>query len=274
MLIALIVLGPKRLPDAARQIGKTMGDLRRLSTGFQNEVRTRPRHAPTTRTGWPPGATSSPRTSRPATAGAPAASGAHRAARRRPRSRAARTTPADRRRPRRPRRHGRRQDRPRPRPTSGAEEGARQERHAGQEGRPGARSRAAPHQDLMSTSAVPDGARRRSHVAHGAPHGAPRPDHQDRHRARGRDGRRVRRSTTRSSTSCIQPYEDIASTHDNVLGEGQLLQIDPLEGFGVRMKLALYAGIAIAMPVILWQIWRFVTPASTRTRSATRSRSS
>ena len=26
------------------------------------------------------------------------------------------------------------------------------------------------------------------------------------------------------------------------------------------MKLALYGGIAIAMPVILWQIWRFVTP--------------
>jgi sec-independent protein translocase protein TatB len=39
MLIALIVLGPQRLPGAARQIGKTMGDLRRLSTGFQNEVR-------------------------------------------------------------------------------------------------------------------------------------------------------------------------------------------------------------------------------------------
>jgi sec-independent protein translocase protein TatB len=40
MLIALIVLGPQRLPGAARQIGKTMGDLRRLSSGFQNEVRT------------------------------------------------------------------------------------------------------------------------------------------------------------------------------------------------------------------------------------------
>ena len=39
MLIALIVLGPQRLPDAARQIGKTMGDLRRLSTGFQNEMK-------------------------------------------------------------------------------------------------------------------------------------------------------------------------------------------------------------------------------------------
>lgn len=40
LLIALIVLGPTRLPEAARQIGKVMGDLRRLSTGFQNEVKT------------------------------------------------------------------------------------------------------------------------------------------------------------------------------------------------------------------------------------------
>jgi sec-independent protein translocase protein TatB len=39
MLLALIVLGPKRLPDAARQIGKAMADLRRLSSGFQNEIR-------------------------------------------------------------------------------------------------------------------------------------------------------------------------------------------------------------------------------------------
>ena len=39
LLIALIVLGPQRLPDAARQLGKAMGDLRRLSTGFQNEMK-------------------------------------------------------------------------------------------------------------------------------------------------------------------------------------------------------------------------------------------
>lgn len=38
-LIALIVLGPQRLPDAARQVGKVMGELRRVSSGFQNEVR-------------------------------------------------------------------------------------------------------------------------------------------------------------------------------------------------------------------------------------------
>jgi sec-independent protein translocase protein TatB len=38
-LIALIVLGPTRLPEAARTVGKVMGEIRRLSTGFQNEVR-------------------------------------------------------------------------------------------------------------------------------------------------------------------------------------------------------------------------------------------
>ncbi len=38
-LIALIVLGPQRLPGAARQAGKAMGELRRLSTGFQTELR-------------------------------------------------------------------------------------------------------------------------------------------------------------------------------------------------------------------------------------------
>jgi sec-independent protein translocase protein TatC len=39
-----------------------------------------------------------------------------------------------------------------------------------------------------------------------------------------------------------------------------LLQTEPLEGFSVRLKIAGYGGIAIAMPVLLWQIWRFVTP--------------
>lgn len=39
MLVALIVLGPQRLPDAARQVGKVMGDLRRISSGFQQELK-------------------------------------------------------------------------------------------------------------------------------------------------------------------------------------------------------------------------------------------
>ena len=39
LLLALIVLGPQRLPDAAKQIGKFMGELRRMSSGFQSELR-------------------------------------------------------------------------------------------------------------------------------------------------------------------------------------------------------------------------------------------
>jgi sec-independent protein translocase protein TatC len=59
----------------------------------------------------------------------------------------------------------------------------------------------------------------------------------------------------------IQPYIDLAKARDLGLGEeSRLLVTDPLEGFGIRMKTSLYAGIALAMPVILWQVWRFVTP--------------
>jgi Tat protein translocase TatB subunit len=39
LFLALVVLGPQRLPDAARQIGKFMGELRRMSNGFQQELK-------------------------------------------------------------------------------------------------------------------------------------------------------------------------------------------------------------------------------------------
>lgn len=39
LLVALIVLGPQRLPGAARQVGRVMGDIRRLSTNFQQELK-------------------------------------------------------------------------------------------------------------------------------------------------------------------------------------------------------------------------------------------
>jgi len=39
LLIALIILGPDKLPDAARQAGKFLGDFRRMSGGFQRELR-------------------------------------------------------------------------------------------------------------------------------------------------------------------------------------------------------------------------------------------
>jgi Sec-independent protein translocase protein TatA len=39
LVAGLLVLGPKRLPEAARQIGKAMAELRRVTGGFQAEMR-------------------------------------------------------------------------------------------------------------------------------------------------------------------------------------------------------------------------------------------
>lgn len=37
-LVALVVLGPTKLPEAARQAGKIIGEFRRMSSGFQREI--------------------------------------------------------------------------------------------------------------------------------------------------------------------------------------------------------------------------------------------
>jgi sec-independent protein translocase protein TatB len=38
VLIALVVLGPQRLPDAMRTVGRVMGEVKRISSGFQQEM--------------------------------------------------------------------------------------------------------------------------------------------------------------------------------------------------------------------------------------------
>jgi len=38
LLVALIFLGPERLPGVARQIGQTVSGLRSLASGFQDEI--------------------------------------------------------------------------------------------------------------------------------------------------------------------------------------------------------------------------------------------
>jgi sec-independent protein translocase protein TatC len=40
----------------------------------------------------------------------------------------------------------------------------------------------------------------------------------------------------------------------------QFIATEPLQAFGLRIKMSAYIGVAVAMPVILWQVWRFVTP--------------
>lgn len=55
----------------------------------------------------------------------------------------------------------------------------------------------------------------------------------------------------------LEPYCRLQGT---TVESCKLLQTEPLEGFSVRLKITGYTGIALAMPVLLWQIWRFVTP--------------
>jgi len=39
-----------------------------------------------------------------------------------------------------------------------------------------------------------------------------------------------------------------------------LVQTQPLEGFSLLLTVAVYGGIVIAIPVILWQAWQFIVP--------------
>ena len=49
------------------------------------------------------------------------------------------------------------------------------------------------------------------------------------------------------------------------LPEGaELIQTSVSEAFGVQVQVALMSGVALAMPVILYEIWAFVTPGLTR----------
>jgi sec-independent protein translocase protein TatC len=40
-----------------------------------------------------------------------------------------------------------------------------------------------------------------------------------------------------------------------------LIFTGPLDAFAVRLKVAAYGSVVLALPVWLWQLWRFVTPA-------------
>jgi sec-independent protein translocase protein TatC len=55
----------------------------------------------------------------------------------------------------------------------------------------------------------------------------------------------------------LHPYRAIASSS---IANGDLIATSPLDGFAVRIKITAYLAIGLAMPVILWQVWRFVSP--------------
>lgn len=40
----------------------------------------------------------------------------------------------------------------------------------------------------------------------------------------------------------------------------RLVVTDPLESFSIRLKVSGYLGLLMASPVVMWQVWRFITP--------------
>lgn len=56
----------------------------------------------------------------------------------------------------------------------------------------------------------------------------------------------------------IRPYNRISG--QSITAGKALIATGPAEGFAIRLKLTAYVAICLAMPVLLWQVWRFVSP--------------
>lgn len=60
----------------------------------------------------------------------------------------------------------------------------------------------------------------------------------------------------------IKPYHQyFLHNHGKAdISKGNLVTNGPLEGFTTRLKICAYGGVALASPVLLWELWRFITP--------------
>jgi sec-independent protein translocase protein TatC len=57
----------------------------------------------------------------------------------------------------------------------------------------------------------------------------------------------------------VEYYKDATAGDRN-----QLIFLGPLDGFITRVKVATYGGIVLALPIWLWELWRFITPGLNR----------
>jgi sec-independent protein translocase protein TatC len=57
-----------------------------------------------------------------------------------------------------------------------------------------------------------------------------------------------------------RPYREYAAAHPNRSISPHLIVTGPLEGFATRLKVSAYLGLFLASPVLLWELWRFITP--------------
>jgi sec-independent protein translocase protein TatC len=59
----------------------------------------------------------------------------------------------------------------------------------------------------------------------------------------------------------IKPYHTYLLHHRGKnISNFSLVTSSPLEGFTTRLKISGYEGVALSSPVLLWELWRFITP--------------
>jgi len=58
-----------------------------------------------------------------------------------------------------------------------------------------------------------------------------------------------------------RPYVNLCARRPDFNCAGELYALGPIEGLSQRMRISGYGGLIIALPVVMWQIWRFVVPA-------------
>jgi sec-independent protein translocase protein TatC len=58
------------------------------------------------------------------------------------------------------------------------------------------------------------------------------------------------------------PYREVTKGSHGCGPKGcDLIVTDPLAPLMVRLKIAGYGGLALAIPIVMWEIWRFIVPA-------------
>ena len=57
-----------------------------------------------------------------------------------------------------------------------------------------------------------------------------------------------------------KPYRDLCASRPDFKCDGSLFALGPLDGLSARMRIAGYGGLILALPVLLWQLWRFIVP--------------
>ena len=57
----------------------------------------------------------------------------------------------------------------------------------------------------------------------------------------------------------VEPYCEVKRDIDPG-ASCRLVVTDPLESFSIRLKVSAYLGLLFASPIVLWQLWRFITP--------------